>query len=171
MTDAKDVTGDARSAQLKEPRLPPRARLQLKRGISEKSAWMFTDEDVGARISLGASARCTWRIAAQHVAPVELYVVSSGDALHVKSVRPYQGVKLRGIPLGASWVRLDHGDVLEIGRARVEASFSSELADAKTQSTSHAQDNSAGEAGNRSWVATTASTLVSTAWSSLLKRL
>lgn len=97
------------------------AFLTLKSGVSGWCLWSFDACDVGASITVGACERCDWQVVAPGVAPIAL--LFTGQTLFVKSERLCGRTLLNNCPLWPGWVPLEHGDVVELGSARLEVSL------------------------------------------------
>ncbi|MFT3928324.1 MAG: FHA domain-containing protein [Myxococcales bacterium] len=92
------------------------ALLTLRRGVSALGTWAFDACDAGITITLGAGASCDWQIASPGIAP--LLLAFTGDSLLVRALKHDDRVRHNGRILSEGWVRLEHGDMVDLGPSK-----------------------------------------------------
>jgi predicted component of type VI protein secretion system len=101
------------------------AVLTLTRGASGFGSWSFDRRDAGKKITVGSTRGCDWQVVSSGVAPMVLYF--SGDALWAGVEQTNRHVNNNGATLSRGWSRLEHGDHLELGGARIKVALAPEL--------------------------------------------
>ena len=107
---------------------PSAAIVRLVRGHSDRFAWVFRANDLGASVSIGAGRHCDWPISTGGFDISELTLLFAGGVLLARREHPGDRLRLNGAPLGDDWTFVSPGSRIDIGLACLEFQLSTDHA-------------------------------------------
>src|SRR5262245_43261480 len=93
--------------------------LRLVRGEAREPVRVLPADLADGAISLGAADSCDWRIEADDVPPVALYLKAIAGSLFVRAAGP-AAVRVDGHGVGSIWLPVERGARIAVGAAVIE---------------------------------------------------